>query len=198
MRGAWMCLIGAALCGIPLIVRAGWPLLVIGLTSMAAAYVYTGGPYPLAYHGLGEVFVILFFGLIACGATFYIQTLRLTRDALLAGLAAGSLATVLIVINNLRDADSDRRSNKRTLAAQLGETFARAEVVVFAVAPFAAVVFITRLPLLVLPLALLVILCAVRGRGGQLNGCLVKAAALQWAFGILFVVGCLSGFLATR
>jgi 1,4-dihydroxy-2-naphthoate octaprenyltransferase len=198
LRGAWICLIGTALCGVPLIMRAGWPLLAIGLASMLLAYAYTGGPFPLAYHGLGELFVILFFGVIAVGGTFYVQTLRYTRDALLAGLAAGSLATVLIVINNLRDIEGDRRGNKRTLAARFGETFARGEVVVFALAPFALVFSIAWLPLIALPLALLVIACALRSRGRELNRCLAMSGAMQWAFGILFVIACSFGFGVTR
>ncbi len=198
MRGAIVCLVGAALCGVPLILRAGWPLLVIGLASILLAYAYTGGPFPLAYHGLGELFVILFFGVIAVGGTFYVQTLRLTSEALLAGFAAGSLATVLIVINNLRDIESDRRSNKRTLAARFGETFARVEVFFFALAPFAAVFRIAWLPLLALLLALLVALCALRSNGRALNRCLGIAGALQWTFGILFVIACSFGFGATR
>jgi len=198
LSGAWICLVGAALCGIPLILRAGWPLLAIGVVSIAMAYAYTGGPFPLAYHGLGELFVILFFGVIAVSGTFYVQTLRWTREALLAGLAAGSLATVLIVINNLRDIDSDRRSNKRTLAARLGESFAREEVAFFAVAPFFAIYPITRLPFVALPLAIVVIVCAMRSRGAALNRCLGIAGALQWAFGILFVIGCSFGFTVTR
>ena len=162
------------------------------------AYAYTGGPLPLAYHGLGELFVILFFGVIAVGGTFYVQTGRLTREALLAGFAAGSLATVLIVINNLRDIESDQRSNKKTLAARFGPAFARGEAVFFALAPFAAVFTITWLPLLALPLALLVIVCALRSSGRALNRCLALAGALQWAFGILFVITCSFGFGATR
>ena len=197
MRGAWVCLFGAALCGIPLVLRAGWPLLAIGLVSIALAYAYTGGPYPLAYKGLGELFVILFFGVIAAGGTFYVQTLRVSREALLAGFAAGCLATVLLVINNLRDVDNDRRSAKLTTAVRFGETFARVEIAFFALAPFAAVL-ITRLPLLALPLALLVLACALRSSGRALNRCLGMAGALQWAFGILFVIGCSFGLTVTR
>lgn len=197
MRGAWVCLVLAALCGIPLLYRGGWPMLVVGLASIAAAYAYTGGPYPLAYHGLGELFVILFFGFVAVGGTFYAHSLRLTRSALLAGFAAGTLATVLIVINNLRDVDNDRRSNKRTLAARFGETFARSEVVFFALAPFAAVIALAwirgelgfLLTLGALPLAIFVIARAYRSRGAELNRALAIAGALQWAFGLLFVAG---------
>lgn len=194
MRGAVVCLIGAALCGIPIMLRGGWPMLVVGLLSMAMAYAYTGGPYPLAYHGLGELFVILFFGLIAVGGTYYLHTLQLTREAMLAGLSAGSLATVLIVINNLRDVESDRKSAKKTLAVRFGERFARGEVAVFALLPFVAVAFIEfrlLITLLALPLAIALIVRVSRSRGAELNRCLGMAGALQCAFGILFVAGCL-------
>jgi 1,4-dihydroxy-2-naphthoate polyprenyltransferase len=197
MRGAWICLVLAALCGIPLLYRGGWPMLIVGLASIAAAYAYTGGPYPLAYHGLGELFVIVFFGLVAVGGTFYAHSLQLTPSACWAGFAAGSLATVLLVINNLRDVDSDRRSNKRTLAARFGERFARGEVVFFTLAPFVAVAVMAWMRgeagwLLVfgaLPLAILVIARAYRARGAELNRALAIAGALQWTFGILFVAG---------
>jgi 1,4-dihydroxy-2-naphthoate polyprenyltransferase len=193
MTAAWVCLMGAALCGIPLIVRGGWPILVIGLASIAAAYAYTGGPYPLAYRGLGEVFVVIFFGLIAVGGTFYAHSLQWTRGALLAGFAAGSLATVLLVINNLRDVDGDRRSDKRTTVVRFGERFARIELAFFALAPFAAVALIGRpgllLTLAALPLAVAVLVRVMRSRGAELNRCLGMAGALQWLFGVLFVTG---------
>lgn len=199
MRAAWICLVLAALCGIPLLYRCGWPMLVVGLASIAMAYAYTGGPYPLAYHGLGELFVILFFGFVAVGGTFYAHSLQLTQSALLAGFAAGSLAAVLIVINNLRDIAGDRRSNKRTLAARFGERFARAEVVFFALAPFVAVGFMAWMrgqwPLMLtlgaLPLAFFVIARAFRSEGAELNRALAIAGGLQWAFGLLFVAGSL-------
>ena len=193
MAAAWLCLFGAAICGVPLLVRGGWPMLAIGLSSIVAAYAYTGGPYPLAYRGLGEVFVILFFGFIAVGGTFYAHSLQLTRPALLAGFAAGSLATVLLVINNLRDVDGDRRSDKRTTVVRFGERFARFEIAFFALAPFAAVALIGRTGLLLtlaaLPFAAVVIARAMRSRGAELNRCLGLAGAVQWAFGILFVIG---------
>ena len=199
MRGAWLWLVLAAIYGIPLLLRGGWPMLVIGLASIAAAYAYTGGPYPLAYHGLGEMFVVIFFGFVAVGGTFYAHTLQLTRSALLAGFAAGALATVLLVINNLRDLESDRRSNKRTLAARFGARFARAEIVFFTLAPFAAIALLAwmrsqwgfLLVLLALPLAGIVLARGLRGHGAELNRALAMGGALQWAFGILFVIGSL-------
>ena len=197
MSAAWVCLVLAALCGIPLLLRGGWPMLLIGLASIAAAYAYTGGPYPLAYHGMGELFVVLFFGFIAVGGTFYAHSLQWTQSALLAGFAAGSLATVLLVINNLRDIESDRRSNKRTLAVRFGEGFARTEVVFFTLAPFVAVAGIAwirghwglLLTLAALPFAVLVVVQVFRSHGARLNRALAFAGALQWTFGILFVAG---------
>jgi len=199
LRAAYACLFLAALCGIPLIYRGGWPILLIGLASMAMAYAYTGGPYPLAYHGLGELFVIAFFGLIAVGGTFYAHSLQLTQAALLAGFAAGSLATVLLVINNLRDVEGDRRSHKRTTVVRFGVAFARLEVAFFALAPFVAVAIIAWMQdrpglsatLLAMPLAIAVVVRVSRGRGAELNRSLAMAGALQWAFGILFVIGSL-------
>jgi len=192
MTAAYLCLLGAALSGIPLIYRGGWPMIAIGGTSILMAYAYTGGPFPLAYRGLGEIFVLLFFGLIAVGGTFYAHSLQWNEEAGLAGFAAGSLATVLLVINNLRDVDGDRRVNKRTTVVRFGTGFARAEIVFFALAPFAAVTFIDPprylFTLLALPLAVAVIVRAMRSNGAALNGALAMAGALQWAFGILFVV----------
>lgn len=197
MRAASFCLFAAALFGIPLVYRGGWPLLVIGLTSILAAYAYTGGPFPLAYHGMGELFVMLFFGLVAVGGTFYVHSQQLTRAALLAGVAAGSLAVVLLVINNLRDVEGDARSGKRTLAVRFGKGFARVEVALFASLPFAAVALIATMEnhawllitLLALPLAIVLVLLTFRSQGAALNRCLALAGLLQWAVGVLFVTG---------
>ncbi|HYK00564.1 MAG TPA: 1,4-dihydroxy-2-naphthoate polyprenyltransferase [Thermoanaerobaculia bacterium] len=199
LQMSWICLFLAAILGILLLNRGGWPILVIGLASILAAYGYTGGPYPLAYHGLGELFVILFFGFIAVGGTFYLHSLQLTRSALLAGFATGALAAVLIVINNLRDVAGDRTSNKRTLAVRFGERFARVEVAFFALVPFVAIGWLAwmrtqwglLMPLAALPLALLVVVRVQRSRGAELNRCLAIAGGLQWVFGILFVIGSL-------
>jgi 1,4-dihydroxy-2-naphthoate octaprenyltransferase len=195
LRGAYVCFALAGLCGVPLVMRGGWPIVVIGVTSIVAAYAYTGGPYPLAYHGLGELFVMAFFGVVAVGGTFYLQRLVITRDAILAGVACGSLAIVLLAINNLRDLASDRASNKRTLAARFGPAFARVEIAAMALLPFALVAAIGFAGVLfVLPLALLVIVCAWRSEGRALNRCLAFAGMLEWAFGIAFAI---CGFIAT-
>lgn len=199
LRAAYGCFFAAALCGIPLVIRAGWPLLAIGLTSIAAAYLYTGGPYPLAYHGLGEIFVIVFFGVIAVGGSHYVQALSVTRDVMIAGVAIGFLASALLAINNLRDIPTDRASGKRTLAARAGASFARGEVAFFAFAPFAAVAVMAvlrrqwavLLPLLALPMAMLLVRRVWSSEGAGLNRCLALAGGLQWLFGILFASGVL-------
>ncbi len=191
MRGAYVCLFLAALCGIPLILRAGWPLLAIGVASILMAYAYTGGPYPLAYHGLGELFVMLFFGLIAVGGTYYVLTLHYSIDAALGGFAAGSLAVVILAINNLRDLPNDAASHKRTIAVRIGARAARVEIVLFAIAPFVAIAAL-REPWVfaAVPLTILVLLCVYRSEGAALNRCLAMAGALQWVFGLLFLLDC--------
>lgn len=113
----------AILTGLLLVYWAGWKLLLIGLLCVLFAYLYTGGPYPLAYHGWGDVLVLVFFGLIPVGGTYYVQTQALTFDVLLSGLSCGCLIDSLLVVNNYRDRAEDALSNKRTLVVRLGERF---------------------------------------------------------------------------
>ena len=128
-RAMVLVLAAAALPGVYLVAVAGWPIVWIGLASIACAVLYTGGPFPLAYHGLGDVFVFVFFGLIAVGGTYYVQALAWPPDALLAGAGLGALSTALLVVNNLRDIETDARAGKRTLAVRLGRTGTRVEYV---------------------------------------------------------------------
>ncbi|MBK8092391.1 MAG: 1,4-dihydroxy-2-naphthoate octaprenyltransferase [Verrucomicrobiaceae bacterium] len=134
---AWGTLVLAAVLSLPLIEARGMPILFIGLPSLYFCFGYTGGPLPLAYHGLGELFVILFFGFIAVIGTAFVQTGEWFLDALAAGAQIGCLSTVLIAINNLRDVEEDTRSDKRTLAVRFGVPFARWEVVVLILAAHA-------------------------------------------------------------
>lgn len=128
MRAAmWAAFAAAFLVGLTLLGYGGWPLLVIGIVSITCGIAYTGGPYPLAYHGLGDVFVFLFFGLVAVGATYFVQAGRVSADALIIGTGIGALATNVLVVNNYRDIDSDRKAGKRTLAVRFGRPFTRAE-----------------------------------------------------------------------
>jgi 1,4-dihydroxy-2-naphthoate octaprenyltransferase len=133
-RGMLAALAAALTVGVYLVVVAGWPIVAIGLASLACAVLYTGGPFPLAYHGLGDLFVFLFFGLVAVGGTYFVQGLSWPRDALLAGAGVGALNTAILVANNLRDIDSDAKAGKRTLAVRLGPSGTRVEYVLLLIA----------------------------------------------------------------
>jgi len=122
--------------GIPLVVRGGFPIMLIGLISVVMGYAYTSGPYPLAYKGLGDLFVILFFGLVAVGGLFYLLTGEYDISVFILGLQIGFLSTILIAINNLRDMNTDVLVGKKTLAVRLGLTGARIWICFLVVAPY--------------------------------------------------------------
>jgi 1,4-dihydroxy-2-naphthoate octaprenyltransferase len=198
MTGAGLFLAAAFACGVPLVMHGGLPIVVIGVLSLALAYGYTGGPFPLAYLGLGDLFVILFFGLIAVGGTYFLHTGFYTDLVFYAGLQVGFLATVLIAINNLRDAPEDAKVGKKTLAVRFGQKFAKLEITVLAYAPFLiGIVYQERGwtwaaygPLIAVPL----VSRLVRGiwasePGPVMNRYLALAAAVQVLFGIALSVG---------
>jgi 1,4-dihydroxy-2-naphthoate octaprenyltransferase len=115
--------------GLTLLGYGGWPLLLIGVASIVCGIAYTGGPYPLGYNGLGDVFVFIFFGLVAVGATYFVQAGVITADAWLIGAGIGALAANILVVNNYRDVETDARAGKRTLVVRFGRRFARAQFV---------------------------------------------------------------------
>lgn len=119
----------AALCGVYLALHAGWPVIAIGMLSILGALAYTGGPYPLGYHGLGEVAVFIFFGLAAVCGTYYVQALRLSPAAVWTAVPLGLLTVAILIVNNLRDIATDRASGKHTLAARFGAAWTRREYV---------------------------------------------------------------------
>lgn len=120
MAMGFICLVLALGCGVALFQARGWPIVFIGIPSMFLAYGYTGGPFPLAYRGMGELFVILFFGLVAVTGTVFVQSGEWPVEAFLLGLQVGLLSAVLISINNFRDREEDATTGKRTLAVRLG------------------------------------------------------------------------------
>ncbi len=128
--------IAAVILAIPLIQAGGMPILFLGLVSLSLAYLYTGGPYPLAYYGLGDVFVFLFFGLGATKGTYFLYHHDFSLDIFVLACQCGFLCTVLIAINNLRDIDGDKKANKRTLAVLLGKSFVRREILFLYTAAF--------------------------------------------------------------
>ena len=129
MRRALIAALACAfLIGVYLVVRGGWPIVAIGLSSILATIFYTGGPRPYGYMGLGEIFVFLFFGVIAVTGTYYVQSLTVTPTAIILSLSMGFLSVAILVVNNLRDIDTDRQSGKKTLAVRLGQKGARLEL----------------------------------------------------------------------
>jgi 1,4-dihydroxy-2-naphthoate polyprenyltransferase len=196
--GMWAVFAAAALIGVYLIAVGGWPVVLIGLAAILAAIAYTGGPFPLGYHGLGEVFVFLFFGLAAVGGTYYVQAGAMRAAAWWAAVPMGLLAVAIIVVNNLRDIDTDRAAGKHTLAVHFGERGARAEYTVLVVIAYLMPVamWATRaasawvlLALLSLPLVP-PLLRRLRGeRGRALNGVLAGTARLELIYGLLFALG---------
>ncbi|MFT3867935.1 MAG: 1,4-dihydroxy-2-naphthoate polyprenyltransferase [Nibricoccus sp.] len=151
----------AFLVGLSLLKYGGWPLLVVGVTSILCGIAYTGGPYPLGYNGLGDIFVFIFFGLVAVCATFFVQTGYVSQEALLCSVGVGLLATNILVVNNYRDVDTDRVAGKRTLVVRFGRRFARVQFGVSLLVALTIPLHLLRmgykpvvlLPLLLVPLA---------------------------------------------
>ena len=194
----WLTFALAAVSGLFLVYAGGWPILVIGLASILAAIAYTGGPIPLGYIGLGDVLVLIFFGLAAVGGTYYVQALALTAPVILAALAIGGLATNILVVNNVRDADTDTVAGKKTLAVLLGRNAARAEyalLLVFAYAtPFVLWLAFNLGPwvllaLLSLPVAVRLARAVFTVEGPGLNKTLGGTAQLLALYGVLLAIG---------
>lgn len=197
-HGLVVVLLGCLAVGSYLVAATGWPLVVIGLCSMAAAVAYTAGPYPLGYHGLGDLFVFLFFGPIAVVGTQYAIAEVATAEAYWASISIGALTTNILVVNNLRDRQEDSRTGKRTLTVRFGERFAlRQAGLLLALAYLAPIYFWVNfrsvwpamLPLLSLPLAWKWFrdLAVVRGRA--MNSLLAAAARILLVFATLFSLG---------
>ncbi|WP_186646107.1 1,4-dihydroxy-2-naphthoate polyprenyltransferase [Fluviispira vulneris] len=196
--GGFCCFLLASIFGIPLIVSGGFPILIVGMISIICGYIYTGGPYPLAYKGLGELFVILFFGIVAVLGVYYLQTNSIHLHAFIASLQIGFLATVLISINNFRDSIEDKKVHKMTLAAIFGKKFARLEIAsLFSFAYLLNIywylngyIFVALLPLISMPLAIYVTRGLIVNEPSPLfNKFLGMSAAVQMLFGIFMSIG---------
>jgi len=176
----------------------GWPVVAIGVASILSGIAYTGGPWPLGYHGLGDLFVFVFFGLVAVCGTAYVQLGAVPCLAVWAAVPVGALATAIIVVNNLRDRATDVRVGKRTLAVRLGRTGALVEYALLLAASYAVAIGLAvtsrnwwvLLPLASLPLAISRMRALVRAVGGpEFNACLAATGQLLLAYGVLFSVG---------
>ncbi len=191
----------AVLAGVYLIVVAGWQLLLVGAASILAGVLYTGGPKPYGYEGLGELFVFLFFGIVAVAGSFFVQVRHLDWEAFALAMPVGLLASAILVVNNFRDIDSDRRAGKRTLAVRLGRARTRSmyAAIVYLAYLLAPVTWIfgpmkpwMLLAWLTLPLAAEIVR-TVRNRtdGRSLNQALAHTGMLQLAFCMLLSAGLL-------
>jgi len=198
--GTAICLTLALGVGCYLIWVGGWPILAIGLCSLVCAVAYTGGPLPLAYVGLGDLFVLLFFGLAAVVGTYWVQAAAAPAHVWAAGTALGLLATAILVVNNLRDRHTDAHANKRTLAVRLGSTAARWEYTFLQAGAFAAVATVVALEMagpgwmlswLALPLAVRETRAIWTRDGPDLNPHLGGAARVELIFGLLLSAGAL-------
>jgi 1,4-dihydroxy-2-naphthoate octaprenyltransferase len=187
MKRAMIAAFGVAtLLGVYLVAVAGWPVVAIGVASIVSGIAYTGGPWPLGYHGLGDVFVMVFFGFVAVCGTAFVQLGNVPALAIAAAVPVGALATAILVVNNLRDRETDECAGKRTLAVRLGRRAALIEYAGLLGLAYAVPLglALTGRPLAVLPLA------SVRfGDGRAFNRCLARTAQLLLLHGVLLAIG---------
>ena len=191
----------AVVAGLYLAAVAGWELLLVGVASIAAGVLYTGGPRPYGYEGLGELFVFLFFGVVAVVGSYYVQAEELPWEAFALSVPVGLLAAGILVVNNVRDVDTDRRAGKRTLAVKLGARLARALFLAMLALAYLAPVAIpladglswwTALPLVSIPLAVpLWQTVRTRSDGPSLNAALAGTGRLLAVFSLLLSAGVL-------
>ncbi len=192
----------AVLCGVYLVYVAGWELLAVGAASILAGVLYTGGPRPYGYEGLGELFVFLFFGVVAVVGSYFVQVQELPWQPFVCAVPVGLLASAILVVNNVRDLDTDRRAGKRTLAVRLGRERTRGLyvgmlTVAFLCGPLPWVLGSMSAWLLLcwlaLPLAVSVAkIVRTRVDGPSLNGALAKTGMLQLLFCLLLSAGILA------
>jgi 1,4-dihydroxy-2-naphthoate octaprenyltransferase len=197
-QAAFICLFLSVLIGVFLVKVGGWPILVLGVLSVISAVAYTAGPFPLAYLGLGDVFVLLFFGLGAVVGTSYLETGILHLSAVLAGVALGCLATAILVVNNLRDRHSDAEVGKRTLAVRFGAKFTRLEYFFLLLTAYLCVVLgcvFGVFPVSVLLVGLSIPFALFESKrvwtndGAALNQSLAATARLELIFGLCLSLG---------
>jgi 1,4-dihydroxy-2-naphthoate octaprenyltransferase len=199
-RGMWAIFGLAALCGLYLMFLRGWVVVAIGLAAIFSAIAYTGGPFPLGYYGLGDVFVFIFFGLAAVAGTYFVQVGSVSVAAWWMSVPIGLIVTAILVVNNLRDIENDRKAGKHTLAVRLGERGTRIEYLVcmtvaYLILPlailFGIIPWMTLLAWASLPLAIRSMRTVFTQRGRPLNAALAGTGQTAFVFSLLFWVGVL-------
>lgn len=200
LRAGFFCFLISTVLAIPLVIEGGWPLVCVGLLSFLAGYAYTGGPFPLAYQGLGDLFVLIFYGWVAVGGVYYLNTGQLDWTAWIAGLQVGLLATIPIAINNLRDHTTDRKVGKKTLPVRFGPSFGKFEIAAVSLVPFAVggiwfqqgLGWAFVLPWIALPIAIALIRRIQSNEPGVIyNRFFGLGVGLDLGFGLLLSVGLL-------
>jgi 1,4-dihydroxy-2-naphthoate polyprenyltransferase len=189
----------ATIAGAYLVIRGGWPVALVGVLAIAAAILYTGGPFPLGYNGLGDLFVFVFFGIVGVTGTYYVQTLQINQLSIMAGIAPGLFSVAILTVNNLRDINNDRRSGKRTLVVKLGEKFGRLQYIFsIAIAGMAPIILIVlsdghgwaAIASFALLLAIPVIRTIYREEPGVVyNQALAQTGKALFIFSLLFSLG---------
>ncbi len=188
----------AALFGLYLASLGGWIVIIIGLAAILSAIAYTGGPFPLGYYGLGDLFVFIFFGLASVSGTYYVQAGFVSAGAWWMAIPPGLIITAILVVNNLRDLENDRKAGKHTLAVILGERATKTQYLICMIAaylmiPFAAVIMVIPWSALLtwfsLPLAIKTTRIVFTQKGRALNGALAGTGQVALLFSILFWIG---------
>ena len=197
-KAMWLAFALAICVGFYLAFIGGWPIVFIGLASIAAGIAYTGGPYPLGYHGFGDLFVFIFFGLIAVPGTYYLQIGTINKLSLYMGVIMGMFSTAILVINNLRDVDLDKLSGKNTLAVRFGKKFSKIQYSILMLIPFLLPLYIwwnfeNELSLLItifaLPISFQLINQIFSLTGKDLNLVLARTARFLFIFTLLLSAG---------
>lgn len=197
-RAIFIVFSAAFIAGIYLVYRGGWPIVIIGLLSLLFGVIYTAGPFPLAYLGIADLFAFLFFGPIALAGTYYAQTLEMNWVVMVAGIAPGCFSIALLTVNNLRDVDEDRGTNKKTLIVRLGKAYGRGQYLVSLIVAAFIPLMLWRMtlhhsPVLLTGLALIFSVPAITGifggaQGRDLNQTLAQTGRTQMIYTLLFIV----------
>lgn len=197
-KAMWQTFALAICVGIYLALIGGWPIVIIGLASIVAGITYTGGPYPLGYHGLGDVFVFIFFGIIAVPGTYYLQTDTINSLSIWMGIIMGMLSNAILVVNNLRDADTDKLSGKKTLAVRFGKKFSRVQYSILVLIPFLLPIYLwwtlenelsLLIPIFAIPISFNLIYQIFLFSGSDLNFVLIRTARFLFIFTLLLSTG---------
>ena len=190
----------AVLVGAYLALVGGWPIVAIGVASLLAAVLYTGGPFPYGYHGLGDLFVFVFFGLAAVCGTYFVQAETISAPVLLASVPVGLLITAILVVNNLRDIETDAKAGKRTLAVLIGTRYTRLQFIALLALAYGSTPALwiiyghgptVLLPFISLPLAVRRAASMYTSKGKELNPVLAATAQLSLQFSLLLSIGIL-------